>query len=59
MVIIKILLEEGMCVDLRNGDDSTPLHLSAACGNLEATDAFVERRAAIEKTDRIGDTPVL
>ena len=25
--IIKNLLEEGMCVDLRKGDDSRPLHL--------------------------------
>jgi ankyrin repeat protein len=35
--IIKFLLDKGMCVDLTNTEDSTPLHLSAFNGNLEAT----------------------
>ena len=59
--IIKILLDNGLSVDLRNGWESTPLHksMSAACGKLEATKAFVERGAAVDKDDKNGDIPLL
>jgi len=39
--IIKILLGKEMCVDLTNGYDSTPVHVSAEFGNLEAMKNFV------------------
>lgn len=51
--IIEILLYNGMCVDLRNGDDSAPLRLSGACCNLEATKTFVERGAVVGKLIRM------
>jgi len=35
--IIKLLLDKGMSVNLTNTDDTTPLHISAKCGRLEAT----------------------
>jgi len=38
--IIKTLLDKGMSVELTNATDSTPLHFSAHCGNLEATNAL-------------------
>jgi hypothetical protein len=34
---------------LTNTDDFIPLHVSAACSNLEAMKAFVEGRAALNK----------
>ena len=33
--------------------------MSAACGKLEATKAFVERGAAVDKDDKNGDIPLL
>jgi len=41
--IIKILLGTAMSVDLTDGDESTPLHVSDKCGNLEVTKAFDEK----------------
>jgi ankyrin repeat protein len=48
-----------MPVDLRNADDSTALHLSAAKGNLEATKALVERGAAMNNTNLFYVTPLM
>ena len=36
---------------LTNGDDSTPLHTSANCGNLEATEVVFQRSAALNNAN--------
>jgi ankyrin repeat protein len=38
--IIKLLRDKGMPVNLADTADSTPLHISAEFGQLEATHAF-------------------
>jgi ankyrin repeat protein len=57
--IIKILLDKGMSVDMTNADDYTPLHISAAKGNLEATKVLVERGADLNKANKYGNTPLI
>jgi ankyrin repeat protein len=37
---IKLLLHKGMPFNLTYTDDYTPLHVSAGCGNLEATNVL-------------------
>ena len=59
MEFIKILLDKEMSVDVTNVKDSTPLHLSALHGNLEATNTLVVRGAAINHTNIFGDTPLM
>jgi hypothetical protein len=43
---------------LTNAEDSTPLHLSALIGNLEATKALGERGAPLNNSDNDGETPL-
>ena len=38
--IIKLLLDTGMSVNLTNKYNTTLLHISISCGNLEATTIF-------------------
>jgi ankyrin repeat protein len=57
--IIRILLNRGMSVDLTNAEDSTPLHLSAVTGNLEAVKARIERGAPLNNANKDGATPLL
>ena len=52
MDIIKLLLDKGMSVNLTDTDDSTPLHVSAQFGHLEATHAFAERGAAVNNAEK-------
>jgi ankyrin repeat protein len=47
--ITKLLLEKGICVNLTNTDEFTPLHVSAASGILEAKKIFVKRDATIHR----------
>jgi ankyrin repeat protein len=56
---IKLLLDKVMSVNLTNTDDPTPLHVSAGCGKLEATNVFVERRAALKNTTKHSVTPLM
>jgi ankyrin repeat protein len=56
--IVKILLGKGMSVDLTNAEDSTPLHLLALIGNLEATKALCERGVPLNNADKDGETPL-
>ena len=58
MEIIKILLDKGMS-DLTNVEDSTPLHLSALIGNLEAMKTICERDAPLNNAAKDGKTPFL
>jgi len=57
--IIKIVLNKGMSVDLKNANDSRPLHFSASKGNLEATKALVERGARLNNTNKNGAIPLI
>jgi ankyrin repeat protein len=57
--IIKLLLEIGISINLVSSDGNTPLHLSAACGNLEATKAFVEGGALLNINNKHGNTPLM
>ncbi|MDR0797550.1 MAG: ankyrin repeat domain-containing protein [Nitrososphaerota archaeon] len=41
--IINILLDKGMCIDMTNGDDWTPLHVSAMHGNA-SNKSFGQKR---------------
>jgi len=57
--IIKLLLDNGMSVNLTNTNNCTPLHVSAQCGNPEATKTLVERGGAINSTNKYGVTPLM
>jgi ankyrin repeat protein len=48
-----------MTVNLTNSDEQTPLHVSAQCGNLEATKTLVECGAGLNNTNKYGRTPVM
>ena len=54
-----MLLDKGMTVNLTNSIGNTPLHVSAACGNLEATKTFVEGGAGLNITNEYGKTPLM
>jgi len=56
--IIRILLDKRMSVELTNAERSTPLHLSAESGHLEATKTFVEKGAPLNKANNHGSTPL-
>jgi ankyrin repeat protein len=47
-----LFLDMGMSVNVTNTEDSTPLHIAAQFGNLEATKTLVERGAAINITNK-------
>jgi ankyrin repeat protein len=57
--IIKILLYKGMPVDLKNANDSRPLHFSASKGNLEVKKALVERGAPLNNANKNGAIPLI
>jgi len=57
--IIKILLNKGMSADLKNANDSRPLHFSASKGNLEATKALVERGAPLNNANKNSAIPLI
>ena len=48
-----------MSVNLTDTDDSTPLHVYAEFGHLEATQILVEEDAAINNTNKYGFTPLM
>ena len=50
------LLDKGLSVNLTDTNDFTPLHFSAEFGHLDATKALVERGAAINNTNKYGET---
>ena len=47
-----------MSVNLTNTGDSTPLHVCAKFGHLDATKSLVERGADLNKVNKYGDTPL-
>jgi ankyrin repeat protein len=56
--IIKLLLDKEMSVNLTNTNGSTPLHISAEFGHLEATKSLVERGASFVRVNKYVDTPL-
>lgn len=40
--IVRLLIERGANLDLRNGEGLTPLHVACRSGNLEAAQVFIE-----------------
>jgi ankyrin repeat protein len=50
--IIKFLFDKGMSVNLKDTDNLPPLHVSAGCGNLEATKAFVRRYVVLKNAKK-------
>jgi ankyrin repeat protein len=48
-----------MSVNLTNTGGNTPLHLAAACGNVEATKTLVKRGADLNEMNIIGFTPIM
>lgn len=48
-----------MSVNLTNTDGSTPLHVSAQFGYLEAIKALIEKGAAINNTNRDVNTQLM
>ena len=59
MDVIKLLLDKDMSVNLTNTDGSTPLHVSAQFGYLEAIKALIEKGAAINNTNRDVNTQLM
>jgi ankyrin repeat protein len=48
-----------MSVSLTNTDEFTPMPISAQFGHLEATKSLVERGAALNCTNKYGNTPLM
>jgi len=40
---IKLLLDKGMSFNLTDTEDSTPLHVSAGCGNVEVRNVLSKK----------------
>jgi len=57
--IIILILDKRMSVKVKDTDESTPLHISAASGNLEAMNIFVERGAALSNVKKYGVTTLM
>jgi len=50
---------KGISVNLTDTYDSTPLHISAEFGHLEAKQILVEQDAVINNTNKYGVTPLM
>jgi len=48
-----------MSVNLKNTNESTPLHFSVENGHLDATKALVKSGASINNANKYGDTPLM
>jgi hypothetical protein len=57
--IINVLIDIEMSVNLTSTVYFFQLHLSAKCVNMEATKAFVERRATLNYINKCCDTQLL
>jgi ankyrin repeat protein len=58
VIIIKILRVKDTSVNVTNTYGHTPLHVTAKCGNLEATKSLFERGAPFDNVDKDIDTPL-
>ena len=56
--MVKLLIQEGAAVNIRDGDDLTPLHIASWYGNLEMVKLLIESGADIRATSNDGRTPL-
>lgn len=56
--LVKILVENGACVNLCGDDKISPLHWAAEYDNYEIAEYLVENGADIEVKDNLGETPM-
>ena len=59
MDIMKLLLDKKTSVNLTNTEEFSPLRISVQFVHLEATKFLVERSAAINNTNKYGNTPLM
>ena len=53
MECVKILLEHGAQADVVDVNNSTPLHLSAANGDIDIAVLLLEREAKVDAKDKV------
>ena len=53
MECVKILLEHGTQADVVDVNNSTPLHLSAANGDIDIAVLLLEREAKVDAKDKV------
>ena len=53
MESVKILLEHGAQADVVDVNNSTPLHLSAANGDIDIAVLLLEREAKVDAKDKV------
>ena len=56
--MVRLLIQEGAAVNVRDGDDLTPLHIASWHGNLEIVKLLIESGANIRATSNDGRTPL-
>jgi ankyrin repeat protein len=56
---IKILLDHGATLDLRDANERTALHVAAEKGNLDCVETLLGKGALVETRDHFGWTPVM
>ncbi|KAK9721817.1 Ion transport protein [Popillia japonica] len=56
--MVRILVDYGTSVDIRNGDGQTPLHIAAAEGDETLVKYFYGVRASASATDNLDRTPM-
>lgn len=56
--MVRMLIQEGAAVNVRDGDYMTPLHIASWYGNLEMVKLLIESGADIRATSNDGATPL-
>lgn len=55
---VELLLEKGLEVDVRDGENNTPLLVAASCGNIPMVRFLMSHGADPQSQDKFGNTPV-
>ena len=55
----RALLIGGANINVRDGNENTPLMGAATYGRLETVDFLIKAKAELNATDRIGATPLM
>jgi len=56
--VVLAMAKEGLHLNLRNYDGSTPLHLAVKHGHVKCVSTLLDFRAVIDADDKYGDTPL-